>query len=56
MTCVDKLFPSGHFSAPRIQDGHREVASNQTPIGIDEAAQANITMIAGTSHHKLSEA
>ena len=56
MTCVDKRFPSGHFSAPRIQDGHRDVASNQTPIGIDEAAQANITMIAGTSHHMLSEA
>lgn len=47
--------PSGHFNGPFIQDGHFVVASTQTPNGIEEAAHANNTTIAGTSHHKVAK-
>ena len=56
ITCGEIRSPSGHFIHPRIQDGHLDVASSQAPIATDEAAQANITAVAGTSHGKAGAA
>jgi len=43
--------PSGQISLPLIQEGHLDVARTHTPNGMDVAAQANITTVAGTNHH-----
>jgi hypothetical protein len=51
----ERLSPTGHFNAPRIQEGHLDVASTHTPNGMQDAALANITTIAGTSHHTMGE-
>jgi hypothetical protein len=47
----ERFSPTGHFNAPRIQEGHLEVASTHTPNGMQVAAPANITTVAGTTHH-----
>jgi len=51
-TRLERLSPSGHFKGPFIQDGHFDVASTHAPNGINDAAAANITTVAGMSHHK----